>query len=295
MAQLPESRAETLVRDREPLEYIVELPATPNLMQKEYPKQYAAAYPDGDVPIKVPSAFHADVMLLDGTYKCRGGNTKDGDTSELTASLEALSRLVCFRQQEPRESTIPGLKFFEKPAGKPMRSLQNLCGHASLQDRRHAALRALTLPPIADVSPGGGEAQKEEHTAQAEHQETEEEKENDPLEEENIDTQLYEKKEEAAPAAIVAVEKTEKDEKEADTPLASFAVGAIIIITRIITMITIRIIIIGIRLRRRGRRRRRRITIRVVLITTTPTIKTTIIIKGTSGKARTDHGQARRA
>ena len=234
-----------LVRDREPLEYIVELPATPNLMQKEYPKQYAAAYPDGDVPIKVPSAFHADVMLLDGTYKCRGGNTKDGDTSDLTASLEALSRLVCFRQQEPRESTIPGLKFFEKPAGKPMRSLQNLCGHASLQDRRHAALRALTLPPIADVSPGGGEAQKEENTAQAEHQETEEEKENDPLEEENIDTQLYEKKEEAAPAAIVAVEKTEKDEKgekdekEADVPLASVAVGALIIRTRIVTMIII--------------------------------------------------------
>ena len=42
-----------LVRDREPLEYIVELPATPNLMQKEYPKQYAAAYPNGDVQIKV--------------------------------------------------------------------------------------------------------------------------------------------------------------------------------------------------------------------------------------------------
>ena len=211
-------------------------------MQKEYPKQYAAAYPDGDVPIKVPSAFHADVMILDGTYKCRGGNTKDGDTSELTASLEALSRLVCFRQQEPRESTIPGLKFFEKPAGKPMRSLQNLCGHASLQDRRHAALRALTLPPIAD------EAQKEENTAQAEHQEKEEEKENDPLEEENIDTQLYEKKEEAAPAAIVAVENTEKDEKEADVPLASVAVGAIIIRTRVVTMKIIRIMIIGIRL-----------------------------------------------
>ena len=42
-----------LVRDREPLEHIVELPATPNLMQKEYPNQYAAAYPNGDVPIKV--------------------------------------------------------------------------------------------------------------------------------------------------------------------------------------------------------------------------------------------------
>ena len=156
-------------------------------------------------------------------------------------------------------------------------------------------MRALTLPPIADVSPGGGEAQKEEHTAQAEHQETEEEKENDPLEEENIDTQLYEKKEEAAPAAIVAVENTEKDGKEADAPLASVAVGAIIIRTRIVTMITIRIIITGIRLRRRGRRRRRRITIRVVLITTTPTIKTTIIIKGSNGKARTHHDQARRA
>ena len=92
------------------------------------------------------------------------------------------------------------------------------------------------------------------------------------------------------------MEKTEKDEKEADVPLASVAVGAIIIRTRIVTMITIRIIITGIRLRRRGRRRRRRITIRVVLITTTPMIKTkTIIIKGSSGKARTDHGQARRA
>ena len=162
-------------------------------------------------------------------------------------------------------------------------------------------MRARALPSVADVSPGGGEAQKEENTAQAEHQETEEEKENDPLEEENIDTQLYEKKEEAAPAAIVAVAKTEKDEKgekdakEADVPLASVAVGAIIIRTRIVTMITIRIIITGIRLRRRGRRRRRRITIRVVLITTTPTIKTTIIIKGSNGKARTHHDQARRA
>ena len=233
-----------LVRDREPLEYIVELPATPNLMQKEYPKQYAAAYPDGDVPIKVPSAFHADVMILDGTYKCRGGNTKDGDTSEFTASLEALSRLVCFRQQEPRESTIPGLKFFEKPAGKPagrpMRSLQNLCGHASLQDRRNVALKTLALPSIEDVYPGGGEAQKEEKTAHAEHQG----KENG---EEYPETQAYETVEtgEAAPAAIVNVAKTEKDEKgekdakEADVPLASVAVGAIIIRTRIVTMIII--------------------------------------------------------
>ena len=232
-----------LVRDREPLEYIVELPATPNLMQKEYPEQYAAAYPDGDVPIKVPFAFHADVMLLDGTYKCRGGNTKDGDTSELTASLEALSRLVCFRQQEPRESTIPGLKFFEKPAGKPMRSLAKRCSQASFQDR--------SLLSIEDVSPGGGDAQKEEKTAQAEHQE----KEKDPLEEEDLQI------EDAAPAAIVAVEKTEKDEKETVAPLASVAVEAIIIRTKIVTMIIIRIIRIGIRLRRRGRRRRRRITI----------------------------------
>ena len=107
-----------LVRDREPLEYVVELPATLNLMQKEYPKQYAAAYPNGDVPIKVPPGLHADVMLFDSTYKCRGGNTKDGDTSDLTASLVARSRLVGFRQQEPREPTLPGLKCFEKPAGK---------------------------------------------------------------------------------------------------------------------------------------------------------------------------------
>ena len=42
-----------LVRDREPLEYIVDLPATPNLMQKEYPDQYAAAHPNSDVPIWV--------------------------------------------------------------------------------------------------------------------------------------------------------------------------------------------------------------------------------------------------
>ena len=236
-----------LVRDREPLEYIVELPATPNLMKKEYPKQYAAAYPNGDEPIKVPPWLHAAVICFDSTYNRRGGNTKNGDTSDLTASLEVINRLVGFRQQEAREPTLPGWKVFEKPAGKPMRSLANLCSQASLQDRRHAALRALTLPPIADVSPGGGEAQKEEHTAQAEHQETEEEKENDPLEEENIDTQLYEKKEEAAPAAIVAVENTEKDEKEADAPLASVAVGAIIIRTRIVTMIIIRIMIIGIR------------------------------------------------
>ena len=91
--------------------------------------------------------------------------------------------------------------------------------------------------------------------------------------------------------ASVAAEDTEKDGKEADAPLASVAVGAIIIRTRIVTMITIRIIIIGLRLRRRGRI----IPIIVVLITTTPMIKTTTIIKGSRGKARTHHGQARRA
>ena len=157
-------------------------------------------------------------------------------------------------------------------------------------------MKTLALPSIEDVPPSGGEAQKEEKTAHAEHQG----KENG---EEYPETQAYETVEtgEAAPAAIVNVAKTEKDEKgekdakEADVPLASVAVGAIIIRTRIVTMITIRIIITGIRLRRRGRRRRRRITIRVVLITTTPTIKTTIIIKGSNGKARTHHDQARRA
>ena len=94
------------VRDSEPLEYIVELPATPNLMQKEYPKQYAAAYPNGDVPIKVPPGLHADVMLFDSTYKCRGGTTKGGDTSDLTASLEVINRLISFRQQEAKENSV---------------------------------------------------------------------------------------------------------------------------------------------------------------------------------------------
>ena len=227
-----------LVRDREPLEYIVELPATPNLMQKEYPKQYAAAYPDGDVPIKVPPGLHADVMLFDSTYKCRGGTTKGGDTSDLMASLEEFKRLISFRQQEAKEPTLPGWTVFEKPAGRPMRSLQNLCGHTSLQDRRNVALKTLALPPIEDGPPGGGEAQKEEKTAHAEHQG----KENG---EEYPETQAYETVEtgEAAPAAIVNVAKTEKDEKgekdakEADVPLASVAVGAIIIRTRIVTMI----------------------------------------------------------
>ena len=60
----------TFVRDSEPLEYIVELPATPNLMMKEHPKQYAAAYPNGDVPIKVPASLRADVMIFDITYSC---------------------------------------------------------------------------------------------------------------------------------------------------------------------------------------------------------------------------------
>ena len=254
-----------LVRDREPLEYIVELPATPNLMQKEYPKQYAAAYPNGDVPIKVPPGLHADVMLFDSTYKCRGGTTKGGDTSDLMASLEVFNRLISFRQQEAKEPTLPGWTVFEKPAGKPMRSLQNLCGHASLQDRRNVALKTLALPPIEDGPPGGGEAQKEEKTAHAEHQGKEKEKGKDPLGEEYPETQMYEteEKEEAPPAAIVAVEKTEKDEKdekdekEAVAPLASVAVEAIIIRTKIVTMIIIRLILIGIRLRRRGRRRRR--------------------------------------
>jgi len=241
------------VRDSEPLEYIVELPATPNLMKKEYPKQYAAAYPNGDEPIKVPPWLHAAVICFDSTYNRRGGNTKNGDTSDLTASLEALGRLMAFRQQEAREPTLPGWNVFEKPAGKPMRILAKRCSQASFQDR--------SLLPIEDVSPGGGDAQKEEKNAQAEHQEKEKEKEKDPLEEEDLQI------EDAAPAAIVAVEKTEKDEKdekdekEAVAPLASVAVEAIIIRTKIVTMIIIRIIRIGIRLRRRGRRRRRRITI----------------------------------
>ena len=34
-----------LVRDREPLEYIVELPATPNLMKKEYPQTVRGCLP----------------------------------------------------------------------------------------------------------------------------------------------------------------------------------------------------------------------------------------------------------
>ena len=210
-------------------------------MKKEYPKQYAAAYPNGDEPIKVPPWLHAAVICFDSTYNRRGGNTKNGDTSDLTASLEALGRLMAFRQQEAREPTLPGWNVFEKPAGKPMRSLQNLCGHASLQDRRNVALKTLALPPIEDGPPGGGEAQKEEKTAQAEHQGKEKEKEKDPLGEEYPETQMYEteEKEEAAPAAIVAVENTEKDEKEADAPLASVAVGAIIIRTRIVTMIII--------------------------------------------------------
>ena len=228
------------VRVSEPLEYIVELPATPNLMKKEYPKQYAAAYPNGDEPIKVPPWLHAAVICFDSTYNRRGGNTKNGDTSDLTASLEVISRLVGFRQQEAREPTLPGWKVFEKPAGKPMRSLENMCIQASLQDRRNVALKTLALPPIEDGPPGGGKAQKEEKTAHAEHQG----KENG---EEYPETQAYETVEtgEAAPAAIVNVAKTEKDEKgekdakEADVPLASVAVGAIIIRTRIVTMIII--------------------------------------------------------
>ena len=118
-----------LVRDREPLEYIVVLPATPNLMEKEYPAQYAVAYQNGDVvPIKVPVALHADVMIFDRTYACRGCTAKGGEAPDLTASIEALARLAGFRQQEAREPTLPGWKVFGsgQPSGKPMRSLANL-------------------------------------------------------------------------------------------------------------------------------------------------------------------------
>ena len=61
-----------LVRDREPLDYIQHLPSSASDFRRWYPRQFAAAFP-GDLPIRVPGEVERGVMILDGSYRCRGG------------------------------------------------------------------------------------------------------------------------------------------------------------------------------------------------------------------------------
>ena len=92
-----------LVRDREPIEYITQLPATPDDMRRDYPRQFSAAYPNANgLPTRASPEIEQAVMFLDATFRCRGGDdvseggrSGNGDNRDgLTQAIAALAGLL---------------------------------------------------------------------------------------------------------------------------------------------------------------------------------------------------------
>ena len=130
---------EKLVRDQEAIEYIT-LPATPDDMRRDYPKQFSSAYPNASgLPMRAPKE-------LEG---CRSGN---GDNREpLTEAIDALARLL---GQSCCCWTLLMGGASEQPTGRPMRnrSLSSVLSEPSAAAMTRVVIDILESDPAAGAS-----------------------------------------------------------------------------------------------------------------------------------------------
>jgi hypothetical protein len=151
-----------LVRDREPAMYFEVLP-TPAELREKHEACFNSAYPQC-MPVNASSHIETAVILLDGSYRCRGGSdlasaacSSLGTMSRTAASasdpmsqcLGMMMQLLGGLQQQPTNQydPLPGLRTFDgadrreqSTAGRPMRSNQNFGGvQASYANIRRAA------------------------------------------------------------------------------------------------------------------------------------------------------------
>ena len=153
---------EKLVRDQEAIEYIT-LPATPDDMRRDYPKQFSSAYPNASgLPMRAPKELEQADMFLDTTFRCRSGvggvpegcRSGNGDNREpLTEAIDALARLL---GQSCCCWTLLMGGASEQPTGRPMRS-RSL---ASVLSEPSAAAITRVVIDILESDPAAGASGK---------------------------------------------------------------------------------------------------------------------------------------